>query len=144
MDSAAGRGLGFAKIRGIGLSAAAQPMIAIIDRDRLTAFGLALLLRDWGYETVSGSTASEIFGRIGASGGAIAAIVADDRIEGGTTGGDEAAALAALARRPIPIVVIGGEDPGAPGIAQIAKPIEPMKLRDLLATMLRIDRSSAA
>lgn len=140
MDSAGARSLPFAKIRGIGLPAAALPMIAIIDRDRLTAFGLTLLLRDWGYETVAGATAGEIFGRIEACGAAIAAIVADERAEGGITGGDEAAALAALARRAIPIVVLGGEDTGIRGMAQIPKPLEPIRLRSLLETMIRIDR----
>lgn len=115
-------------------------MIAIIDRDRLTAFGLALLLRDWGYETVAGATAGEIFGRIGACAAAIAAIVADDRAEDGTSGGHEAAALAALARRAIPIVVLGGEGADTPGMALIPKPIEPIRLRDLLETMVRFDR----
>jgi hypothetical protein len=115
-------------------------MVAIIDRDRLTAFGLALLLRDWGYETVAGTTAGEIFVRAEALGAAIAAIVADDRGEGGTTGGDEAAALAVLARRAIPTVVLGGENPDTPGISQISKPFEPIRLRDLLETMVRIDR----
>jgi electron transfer flavoprotein alpha/beta subunit len=115
-------------------------MIAIIDRDRLTAFGLALLLRDWGYETVAGTTAGEIFGRAEARGAPIAAIVADDRGEDGSTGGDEAAALAALARRAIPTVVLGGDDAEMPGMAQIPKPFEPIRLRDLLETMVRIDR----
>lgn len=115
-------------------------MIAIIDRDRLTAFGLALLLRDWGYETVDGATADEIFGRAEARGAAIAAIVADDRAENGVSGGDVAAALAALSRRAIPTVVLGGESAGAPGMAQIPKPLEPIRLRDLLETMVRIDR----
>lgn len=134
------RGLGCHKTRGLGLSVASQPMVAIIDRDRLTAFGLALLLRDWGYETVAGTTAGEIFVRAEALGAAIAAIVADDRGEGGTTGGDEAAALAVLARRAIPTVVLGGENPDTAGISQISKPFEPIRLRDLLATMVRIDR----
>lgn len=115
-------------------------MIAIIDRDRLTAFGLALLLRDWGYETVAGATAGEIFGHAEARGAAIAAIVADDRAEDGTTGGDEAEALAMLARRAIPTVVLGGEAANTPGMFQIPKPLEPIRLRDLLETMIRIDR----
>lgn len=140
MDSAGARGLPFAKIRGIGLPVVTQPMIAIIDRDRLTAFGLTLLLRDWGYQTVAGATAGEIFGNVEAGGAAIAAIVADDRAEGGTTGGDEAAALAALAKRAIPIVVLGGEDTGIRGMAQVPKPLEPIRLRALLETMIRFDR----
>ncbi len=115
-------------------------MVAIIDRDRLTAYGLTLLLRDWGYVSVVGTSADEIFGRTEAQGAAIAAIVADDRPEGGTTGGEEAAALAALAHRPIPTVVLGSDDPAAPGFAHIPKPIEPIRLRDLLQTMIRIDR----
>jgi hypothetical protein len=114
-------------------------MIAILDRDRLTAFGLALLLRDWGYATVAGATAGEIIARAAAQGGAIAAIVADDRGEDGTTGGEEAAALAALARRAIPTVVLGGESAEVPGAARISKPLEPIRLRDILETMLRID-----
>jgi len=115
-----------------------QPIVAIIDRDRLTAYGLALLLRDWGYDAVTGTTAGEIFRHIEARGVPIAAIVADERGDGGTTGGEEAAALAALARSAIPTVMLGGEIAAAPGHAQIPKPIEPIKLRDLLQIMIRI------
>jgi hypothetical protein len=115
-------------------------MVAIIDRDRLTAYGLALLMRDWGYDSVVGTTADEIFGLTEARGAPIAAIVADDRPEGGTTGEDEAAALAVLAHRTIPTVVLGSAGSGvdARGMAHIPKPIEPVKLRDLLQTMIRI------
>ena len=117
---------------------AIQPIVAIIDRDRLTAFGLALLLRDWGYATVAGTTAGEIFGRLEDGGASIAAIVADDRGEDGTTGGAEAAALAVLTRRAIPTVVLGGEAAEAPGMTRIPKPIEPVRLRDLLQLMVSI------
>ena len=123
------------------MSAAIQPMIAVIDRDRLTAYGLALLLRDWGYESVVGVSAAEIFGRTEARGRPLAGIVADDRMEDGSTGEDEAQALAALAARPIHTVVLvsaGGESDGMPGLAHIPKPIEPFRLRDLLETMIRI------
>jgi hypothetical protein len=116
-------------------------MVAIIDRDRLTAYGLALLMRDWGYDSVIGTSADEIFGRTEAVGAPIAAIVADDRVEDGTTGEHEAAALAALAARSIPTVVLvsaGGGEAEARGMAHIPKPIEPFKLRDLLQTMIRI------
>ena len=117
-----------------------QPIVAIIDRDRLTAYGLALLLRDWGYATVAGTTAGEIFGRTEAMGAPIAAIVADERGEDGTSGGDEATSLAALARRAIPTVVLGGDEAEAHGLAHVPKPIEPIRLRDLLRTMIRIAR----
>jgi len=116
-------------------------MIAVIDRDRLTAYGLALLLRDWGYESVVGGSAEEIFSRTEACGRPLAGIVADDRIEDGSTGEDEAAALSALAARRIPTVVLGsapGQGGEASGVAHIPKPIEPFKLRDLLETMVRI------
>jgi electron transfer flavoprotein alpha/beta subunit len=113
-------------------------MVAIIDRDRLTAFGLALLLRDWGYDSVVGTTAGEVFGLTEAKGAAIAAIVADDRREDGITAGQEAAALAALARRTIPTVVLGGDEAEASGMAHVPKPIEPFRLRDLLETMVRL------
>jgi hypothetical protein len=114
-------------------------MIAVIDRDRLTAYGLALLLRDWGYDSVVGQSAREIFGRTEARGLRIAGIVADDRTEDGSSGADEAAALAALAARPIPTVVLGAAaDAIPPGATSIPKPIEPFRLRDVLRTMITI------
>jgi CheY-like chemotaxis protein len=122
-------------------AAALQPMIAVIDRDRLTAYGLALLLRDWGYQSVTGVSAEEIFGRTEAQGRRIAAIVADDRPEDGSTGEEEAAALTALADRSIPIIVLataGGHGGEAGGVARIPKPIEPFRLRDLLRTMVTL------
>jgi FixJ family two-component response regulator len=113
-------------------------MIAVIDRDRLTAYGLALLLRDWGYQSVTGVSAEEIFGRTEAQGWRIAAIVADDRPDDGSTGEEEAAALTALAHRSIPIIVLAthGDRGEAGGVARIPKPIEPFRLRDLLRTMV--------
>lgn len=139
MASTSARGLGSPEIRGIDLPVATQPMIAIIDRDRLTAYGLALLLRDWGYNSVVGTTADEIYGLTEAKGAPIAAIVADDRPEGGTTGEDEAVALAGLAHRTIPTVVLGAAEGGdTRGMTHIPKPIEPFKLRDLLQTMIRV------
>lgn len=138
MESAGARRVLSAQTRGIGLPATTLPMVAIIDRDRLTAYGLALLLRDWGYDTVAGTTAGEIFGRTEAKGAPIAAIVADDRREDGTTGGKEATALSALACRAIPTVVLGGDAAEAPGLAHMPKPVEPIRLRDLLQTMIRI------
>lgn len=116
-------------------------MVAIIDHDRLTAYGLALLLRDWGYDSVIGISAADIFARTEAQGCPIAAIVADDRSDDGSTGEEEAASLASLAARPIPTVVLGSAGAGeaeARGLAHIPKPIEPIKLRDLLQTMIRI------
>ncbi len=115
-------------------------MVAVIDRDRLTAYGLALLLRDWGYDSVVGVSAEEIFGRTEALGCSIAAIVADDRMEEGSTGEDEAAALATLAARAIPTVVLvsAGGAGEAGGKARIPKPIEPFRLRDVLRTMVTI------
>lgn len=121
------------------MSAALQPTIAVIDRDRLTAYGLALLLRDWGYESVVGESAREIFGRTEAQGLRIAGIVADDRAEDGSSGADEAAALAAMVARPIPtVVLVSVAEDEAPGMTSIPKPVEPLKLRDLLRTMITI------
>jgi CheY-like chemotaxis protein len=119
-------------------------MIAVIDRDRLTAYGLALLLRDWGYDSVIGISAPELYGRTEAMGRRIDAIVADDRVDDGTTGHAEAASLARLAARRIPTVVLvsggAGDDSGAElqsrGFAIVAKPIEPDALRDLLEAMI--------
>ena len=130
-------------------AADSPPMIAVIDRDRLTAYGLLLLLRDWGYDAVIGVSAPEIFGRTEASGRRIAAIVADDRAgdgtENGSTGDGEAASLAALAARSIPTVVLasaatpgGANATWADGVVRIPKPFEPSRLRDLLGTMLTI------
>lgn len=117
----------------------ASKTVAVIDRDRLTALGLALLLRDWGYEAVSGETAPDLFDRTEGAGRRIAAIVADDRVEGGTTGPDEAAALAGLAGRAIPTIVLAdGMDLAAAasfaacGYAIVAKPTEPKRLREIL------------
>jgi hypothetical protein len=113
--------------------------VAVIDCDRLTAFGLALLLRDWGYEAVSGGTAPDLFRRTEGIGLRIAAIVADDRGDETTTGPHEAAALAGLAGRPIPTIVLADRADAAAaaafaasGFAVVAKPTEPNALRDLL------------
>jgi DNA-binding NarL/FixJ family response regulator len=122
-------------------------MVAVIDRDRLTAYGMALLLRDWGYESVVGVSAAEIFGRTEGAGRRLAAIVADDR--GGPGGGaaaggrTEAAALAQLARRAIPTIVLvstpiaePAKEMAADRIVSLPKPVEPNVLRDLLRNVM--------
>ncbi|MCW5771738.1 MAG: hypothetical protein KIT16_08905 [Rhodospirillaceae bacterium] len=113
--------------------------VAVIDRDRITAFALALLLRDWGYDAVSGDNAPDLFGRTEAAGLRIAAIVADDRPDAGTTGPAEAATLADMAGRTIPTIVLADPfDPAAAaqlaarGMAVVAKPAEPLRLREIL------------
>jgi DNA-binding NarL/FixJ family response regulator len=123
--------------------ASSLPVVAVIDRDRLTAYGLALLLHDWGYESVIGASAPELFGRTEALGRPIAAIIADDRAESGSSGPSEAASLAGLAARPIPtVVLVAGTDArttseiAACGFAAVPKPVEPDTLRDLLEAMI--------
>jgi len=117
------------------------PMIAVIDRDRLTAYGMALLLRDWGYDSVVGVSAADIFERSEGLGRPLAAIVADDRgAVAGTLdkdGGVEAAALIRLAQRPIPtIMLVSTTVPDDRGIVSrilsLPKPVEPNMLRELL------------
>ena len=120
---------------------AALPMIAVIDRDRLTAYGMVLLLRDWGYASVVGVSAADIFGRSEAIGRRLAAIVADDRdAPPGTANlsdGTEAATLARLAQRPIPTILLvsasvsDNRDADARVLA-LPKPVEPNMLRELL------------
>lgn len=119
------------------------PVVAVIDRDRLTAYGLALLLRDWGYEAVVGVSAAEIFGRSEGAGRPLAAIVADDRGGSGTCGGREAAALARLALRPVPTILLvstdsagGSKEADVTGFARIPKPVEPDVLHTLLRTVV--------
>lgn len=116
------------------------PMIAVIDRDRLTAYGMALLLRDWGYDSVVGVSAADIFERSEGLGRPLAAIVADDRgAVAGTLdkdGGVEAAALARLAQRPIPTIMLvstaASEGGGGSCILSLPKPVEPNMLREFL------------
>lgn len=124
-------------------------MIAVIDRDRLTAYGMALLLRDWGYDSVVGVSAADIFSRSEAAGRPLAAIVADERGAGSASigfatqashdGRAEAAVLARLARRKIPTVVLvsssaedGDGETGPDRVTSLPKPVEPNVLRELL------------
>jgi len=123
-------------------------MVAVIDRDRLTAFGMALLLHDSGYESVVDVSAGEIFGRTEGAGRRLAAIVADDRggpsTGGGNTGGrNEAVALARLARRAIPTILlvstpaaVPAKELSADGVVCLPKPVEPNLLRELLRTVI--------
>jgi len=115
------------------------PLVAVIDRDRLTAYGLALLLRDWGYETVVGVSATEIYGRSEGAGRWLSAIVADDRGDSDTCGDREAAALARLADRRVPTILLvstgnggGIKEADAGGFARVPKPVEPDALRTVL------------
>jgi CheY-like chemotaxis protein len=117
------------------------PRIVLIEDDPLVLFGQELLLKDWGYRVVAGTSREAIRHALGDAPGDVAAIIADFNLGGAETGADVARAVAEAASRQIPTVVMSasmGRTSGAEallhGFAFFAKPVDPEQLRDWLTS----------
>ena len=113
--------------------------IVLIEDDPLVVFGQEMLLRDWGYRVVAGTSHQALRLALKDAPSDVAAIIADYNLGGEVTGADVARAVAADAKRPIPTVVLSaslGQRSGAAaalhGFTLLDKPIDPEALRDWL------------
>lgn len=122
--------------------ATARPMagqcrvIAVIEGDARTARALAMLLEDWGYASVCGTSAAQIADLLGDRVSSLAAIVADYELVGGETGEAAALELSALAGgdRPFLLTTLNASVERKLGSRQfLRKPFDPDNLRIWLA-----------
>lgn len=120
-------------------SPSALPRVVLIEDDPLVLFGQEMLLKDWGYRVVAGTSREAIRVALMDAPGDVAAIIADYNLGGEETGADVARAVAEAAHRDIPTVVVSaslGRRSGAAaklhGFAYLAKPVDPEALRDWL------------
>lgn len=118
-----------------------SPRVVLIEDDPLVRFGQEMLLKDWGYRVVAGTSRADISRGLGDSPDDVAAIIADFNLGEGESGADVARAIADGARRAIPTIVISaslGRRSGAAaaqhGFAFLTKPVDPETLRDWLVT----------
>ena len=120
-------------------SPAPRPRVVLIEDNPLVLFGQEMLLKDWGYRVVSGTSPEAIRSALVDAPGDVAAIVADFNLGGAETGANVALSVAKGARRRIPTIVMSaslGRTSGAEaalyGFAFLAKPVNPERLRDWL------------
>src|SRR5262249_7438844 len=116
-----------------------RPRVVLIEDDPLVLFGQEMLLKDWGYRVVSGTSPEAIRAALVDAPDDVAAIVADFNLGGTETGADVALSVAKGARRRIPTIVMSaslgrksGAEAALHGFAFLAKPVDPERLRDWL------------
>lgn len=113
------------------------PRVVLIEGNPLVRFGQELLLNDWGYRVVSGTSPEAICAALGDAPGDVAAIIADFDLGTDESGIDVARAVAKGARRRVPTIFmserLGGAQAELGGFAYLAKPADPDRLRDWLA-----------
>ncbi len=126
-------------------SVAPTPRVVLIEDDPLVLFGQEMLLRDWGYRVVAGTSRETIRRALMDDPDDVAAIIADFNLGGSETGADVALAVAAGARRRIPTMVMSaslgrqsGAEAAAYGFAFLAKPVDPEALRDWLVSAIAL------
>ncbi|HYH19643.1 MAG TPA: hybrid sensor histidine kinase/response regulator [Azospirillum sp.] len=121
-------------------AAAIGPGIAlVIDDDPLVRQGLALLIEQSGWRVVVAESGPDAVNRLASGPGVPTLVIADYRLEGGTTGLDALRAVEAWVNRPLLCVVLTGDtaperiaDVQASGYRILHKPLA---VRDLLALL---------
>lgn len=121
------------------------PIVAIVENDRRQALALSILLKDWGYDPICGSCASEIARTLGQRVALIEAIIADYELDDGFTGLRAAESLIVASGRKIPTIVTTGHRRQAEHedkFAVLKKPFDPSVLHSWLDTQVGHDGSS--
>lgn len=83
-------------------------LVVVIDDDLANAWGLSLVLQDWGYRTVIGTGIEPVAEQIDAHGLVPVAVVCDFHLEDGANGVDAGRALRERYGAPIPVVIVTG------------------------------------
>jgi len=119
-------------------------LVVLIEDDPLARFGLALLLKDWGYSVVAESSLEAAKAALDGTTAEIAAIVADFYLGEGKTGVDAALELAKRAGGAIPTMILSGDfgmsSAGATArhdFEMLAKPVDPERLKGWLASAIK-------
>ena len=124
------------------VTASEVPRVVLIEDDPLVCLGQEMLLKDWGYRVVVGTSRDTIHQALQAAPHDVAAIIADYNVGGPETGAELARTVAAAANRPIPTLIMSasmgrssGQTAQLHGFAFLPKPVDPEELRTWLATV---------
>ncbi|MGE0121001.1 MAG: ATP-binding protein [Dongiaceae bacterium] len=117
--------------------------VVAIDDEPMQLHAMTLLFRRWGCDVLAAHSAIEAMAQLAATNRRPDAIVADYRLRGDKTGAEAIVALREAVRGPVPGVILTGDtEPGrmaeaaASGFELLYKPIDPVRLRDLLMRLL--------
>jgi CheY-like chemotaxis protein len=126
-----------------------RPVVAVLEPHDDTRVALGVLLDDWGYDHVAGSSSAEILGQAQARGAMLDVIVCDYRLAGGSSGIEAALTVRSATGRNVPVIVTTSgsdkharDDAAARGFPMLAKPFRPADLQALISREL--SRSAAS
>lgn len=115
------------------------PLVVVLEDDFANAWGLSLVLQDWGYRTVIGDSIQPVFDKLAEQDIAPQAAVCDFHLADGENGVDSAALLQERYGSDLPVVIMTGSGgTTARRLARdrrypvLSKPIDP----DILHTYL--------
>ncbi len=118
-------------------------LAVLIDDEADVLLGLREIVRDWGYDTVTGTSAEQVLERLRADGRTPAVIVTDYRLGELQTGGDAVRLIREQVGAAVPGVILTGDTgPGLraeaarQGLGIVIKPVAPRQLQETLKKLL--------
>jgi PAS domain S-box-containing protein len=119
-------------------------LVVVIDDEPVQREGMRRALGAWGCSVVPAASAEDALAQLAGSGRKPDLIVADYRLADGATGSEAIRRLSDWAERPIPGIIVSGDNEAwrlqevaAGGYGFLHKPVDPDELRRRLAAVLR-------
>ena len=116
-----------------------RPMVVVLEDDPANAWGLSLVLQDWGYRTVTGASIKSVVAQLDAQGAAPVAAICDFHLAEGQDGVSAARVLRERYGREIAVVIVTGSNGSAArhraepaSIPVLHKPVDPDLLQHYL------------
>lgn len=116
-----------------------RPLVVVLEDDSANAWGLSLVLQDWGYRTLIGNSVAPIVAQLDAGDGVPAAAVCDFHLAGGENGVTAARALQERYGRNIAVIIMTASSGLAArrqadqqGFPVLSKPVDPDTLQTYL------------
>jgi PAS domain S-box-containing protein len=123
--------------------AGAGRLVVIIDDEPVVLKGLAMVLRNWGYEVIAASSEADALEKLVGYDKPPCVILADYRLREGHTGTEAVAHIRDRFKSIIPSIIITGDsaperlrEAEASGLAILHKPVQPPELHELLRDTL--------
>ena len=125
------------------IDARVAPRVILLEDDPLVRFAQEILLKDWGYRVVAESSRAGALAAIQDTPDDIAAIVADYHLGVDDNGAAVAQAIAAVAQREIPTIIMSAslgqrqeQTAREHGFDCFSKPVNPEHLRNWLSSVI--------
>jgi two-component system, sensor histidine kinase len=127
----------------------AGALAVVIDDERAVVEGMRQLMQQWGFTVVSGASVEEAIVRLSTSSDRPDVLICDYRLRAGETGVNAIRSLQEIVGREVPAIIISGDtaperlrEAHASGFHLLHKPVQPAKLRALLAFVLAKERQA--